>query len=323
MATGPQYPVHSINIRQAVSSDLPSLANLASEVFFKAPIDLQFFPRHVLHPAQHRAFFLREFKLRLASPNQIVIVAEVNNVTPSKPKENLQSQTKPNEGAVTKLKGHVKNEAEYLGLKKETERAVGEGDGDGSWRINENDGGRYHIIAYAAWMRFGPLSQNSSKNLWPCDSPYKALSRLLLHASGFLSLLTSHSHSVRAMRSFHLQAMSIISSLQLESWVDLSALAVKPGWQRRGIGGQLVDWGLAEADKEGIACVLEATGDGVRLYEKRGFRIVGEVSLKARDVVVKRRNLLVNKKGEVLSVREVRMPLLFREAKIHEVRDGA
>ncbi len=59
----------------------------------------------------------------------------------------------------------------------------------------------------------------------------------------------------------------------------LSLLAVKPGFQRLGIGRQLIDWLEASARTAGIFTVnleLRATNDGARsFYEKVGYREVG------------------------------------------------
>jgi ribosomal-protein-alanine N-acetyltransferase len=59
----------------------------------------------------------------------------------------------------------------------------------------------------------------------------------------------------------------------------LNLLAVKPGYQRLGIGRQLIDWLEASARTAGIFTVnleLRATNDAARcFYEKLGYREVG------------------------------------------------
>lgn len=59
----------------------------------------------------------------------------------------------------------------------------------------------------------------------------------------------------------------------------LSLLAVKPGYQRLGIGRQLIEWLEASARTAGIFTVnleLRAMNDGARsFYEKLGYREVG------------------------------------------------
>jgi len=59
----------------------------------------------------------------------------------------------------------------------------------------------------------------------------------------------------------------------------LSLLAVQPGYQRQGVGRQLLDWLEASARTAGIFSVqleLRATNDSARLfYERLGYREVG------------------------------------------------
>ena len=59
----------------------------------------------------------------------------------------------------------------------------------------------------------------------------------------------------------------------------LSLLAVQPGYQKQGIGRQLLEWLEASARTAGIFAVqleLRATNDSARLfYEKLGYREVG------------------------------------------------
>jgi ribosomal protein S18 acetylase RimI-like enzyme len=59
----------------------------------------------------------------------------------------------------------------------------------------------------------------------------------------------------------------------------LNLFAVQPGYQRQGIGRQLLEWLEASARTAGIFKVnleLRATNDGARLfYEKLGYRSAG------------------------------------------------
>jgi len=59
----------------------------------------------------------------------------------------------------------------------------------------------------------------------------------------------------------------------------LNLLAVQPGYQRQGVGRQLLEWLEASARTAGVFKVnleLRATNDGARLfYEKLGFSVAG------------------------------------------------
>lgn len=53
--------------------------------------------------------------------------------------------------------------------------------------------------------------------------------------------------------------------------LSLDILAVDPEYQRRGVGGALVGWGVREADELGVGAVVESSIPGRGLYEKNGF----------------------------------------------------
>ncbi|GAA5906378.1 uncharacterized protein JCM6883_005528 [Sporobolomyces salmoneus] len=61
-----------------------------------------------------------------------------------------------------------------------------------------------------------------------------------------------------------------------EPYYRLSLLAIDPATQRTGAGAKLLEWGCREADKAGVAMLLEASDVGVGLYRKWGFEMFGE-----------------------------------------------
>lgn len=58
---------------------------------------------------------------------------------------------------------------------------------------------------------------------------------------------------------------------ELGSYVFVDTLAVEPEWQGQGAGRLLMEEVCKEADERGWESMLEATEEGVRLYEKMGF----------------------------------------------------
>ena len=67
-----------------------------------------------------------------------------------------------------------------------------------------------------------------------------------------------------------------------ESW-HLAELGVMPEFQKQGIGGQLLDWGLDHARERKEKVYTEASEAGERLYSKKGFHVVGYVSVHDPD----------------------------------------
>ena len=58
----------------------------------------------------------------------------------------------------------------------------------------------------------------------------------------------------------------------------LAMIGVDPAYQGRGLGGALLNHGLAISDKSGLPSYLEATSVGNRrLYERHGFVVVNEI----------------------------------------------
>ncbi|RAO66351.1 uncharacterized protein BHQ10_002363 [Talaromyces amestolkiae] len=70
--------------------------------------------------------------------------------------------------------------------------------------------------------------------------------------------------------------------IKLRKRVYLGVLVVHPNHQKRGIGRQLLQWGLDEADRLGLVTYLEASTDGVRLYESAGFEKLKDVFMNLR-----------------------------------------
>lgn len=49
-------------------------------------------------------------------------------------------------------------------------------------------------------------------------------------------------------------------------------VATDPAYQGKGAGSLMMKWGLDQADAQGVEAYLEASPEGVPLYEKLGFR---------------------------------------------------
>ncbi|KAI9371152.1 acyl-CoA N-acyltransferase [Aspergillus egyptiacus] len=59
---------------------------------------------------------------------------------------------------------------------------------------------------------------------------------------------------------------------QLHYYLDM--LAVDPAYGRRGLGAQLLKWGLDRADEERVPTFISASPAGKGLYEKHGSRVL-------------------------------------------------
>ena len=69
----------------------------------------------------------------------------------------------------------------------------------------------------------------------------------------------------------------VASRIPSEPLWHLDSVAVEPGWQGRGIGSALVEFGLEQARASSTAVILETgTPRNVLLYERLGFHVVEE-----------------------------------------------
>ncbi len=67
----------------------------------------------------------------------------------------------------------------------------------------------------------------------------------------------------------------------------LALLGVDPASQRQGIGEALMQAVFTQADRDGLACYLEAPTEGnAHYYERRGFRVMMETDVPESDVHV-------------------------------------
>jgi GNAT superfamily N-acetyltransferase len=67
----------------------------------------------------------------------------------------------------------------------------------------------------------------------------------------------------------------------------LAMLGVDPPWQRQGLGEALMRPVFAQADRDGVACYLDAPTEGnARYYERGGFRVLAKTDVPESGVHV-------------------------------------
>ncbi len=91
----PRPPKSQANIRQATSSDKAELAAIGVQAFINEPIDDQWFPlKAVFYPKDHHRAYIDEMKLRMMSPGEVIMVAEIDDVGTDGTKDKGSIETK-------------------------------------------------------------------------------------------------------------------------------------------------------------------------------------------------------------------------------------
>lgn len=54
----------------------------------------------------------------------------------------------------------------------------------------------------------------------------------------------------------------------------LVSLSTHRDYLRQGVASALIDWGLAQADKENLPTMLESVPDAIPVYLRKGFEVV-------------------------------------------------
>ncbi|EHY58390.1 hypothetical protein HRR83_007244 [Exophiala dermatitidis] len=135
------------------------------------------------------------------------------------------------------------------------------------------------ITGFAHWSRIAPSWRENYRAGWglPWWDPRRILkplfSLIFHHILPFVSpnrAASSQHESIIEQSVDYLD--HIWTGERAESWY-LECLAVHPAFQRRGQGRALVDWGLEQARKEGIAASVIAADGKERFYQKCGFDV--------------------------------------------------
>lgn len=110
------------------------------------------------------------------------------------------------------------------------------------------------IVGYAKWVRPGtPIEKPPPLSAWPQDGD-PAL------AVEFFGTLTAAHERIMGDR---------------PHWY-LGLIGVRKEFTGKGAAGAMMRWGVERADQDGLPCFLEATPGARGMYEKYGFRVVGE-----------------------------------------------
>ena len=141
------------------------------------------------------------------------------------------------------------------------------------------------VLGFAWWARDPPCGSSAlpapaewaNKN----NNIFAALERTLLsieqNYTHFFSL--NRCSDPQRINQFRSAMVELDPFVPLKDHLHLHFIAVSPSYQRKNIGGQLVDWGLEHAKREGVPATLTASPVGLGLYRKRGFKVMNALDV--------------------------------------------
>ncbi|KUJ11029.1 uncharacterized protein LY89DRAFT_594970 [Mollisia scopiformis] len=85
---------------------------------------------------------------------------------------------------------------------------------------------------------------------------------------------------------FYTQCVSHKPTMYNKPHLYLNISATMPTFQRKGVGGMLVEWGLKWADEMGLESFTEATQVGKPLYEHYGFSVIDVITVDKTSMAI-------------------------------------
>lgn len=128
--------------------------------------------------------------------------------------------------------------------------------------VDEHTG---EIAGFAKWNVFRnrfPAPAKAEGDFWACDE--------------------DKAYTQHLMTEFNRDRMAYLKSNNGNA-VNLDICVIDPKYQRMGIGGLLVSWGIDKADELGFEAIVESSVYGKGLYEKNGFEFKKDVTLPLPD----------------------------------------
>ena len=239
----PTIPSLPISLRLATPHDIPSIASISASTLADDNLFAYLHPGRLSYPTSFRNQFLRRTKLRFYTPGFVYVVAVSTTYLEEKVKEDGEYEDK--------------REGEVLGFACFSRQ--GTSPSTRNWRRD----------SLAAWVErcFASLEQ-SYIDLFRLDRS--------LSPENLATYLASTASSEDAPNEDDLYPLHLVPPEDPEAgyWI-LHNLFVDPKYQRKGVGGALLRWGLRRAQEEGVGVGLTTSFMGKALYVREGFEVLG------------------------------------------------
>ena len=236
-----------MRIRPAHRSDIPALVSVACAAFIHEPVYDQFSPFRFDYPNDYRTFWLNVWRGKLASANNTVIVAQIDE---------SDEEEAENRGEVVGFSDWYRS-----GSAEELSR----------WNTD-------------SWSkRMGAMAFLTCAIRIISSMCRTGLERPLLKIQERYNSFFSFDRTTCEAAIDKLHSQGAVWDAKFPSLIHLNILGVSPDHQRKGIGRRLVEYGMQRAKEEGVRVLLEATASGMPLYIHQGFVEIGRSVLPARE----------------------------------------
>ncbi|KAI9671807.1 MAG: hypothetical protein M1831_003335 [Alyxoria varia] len=267
-----------MHFRSATPTDAPSIATLLNHAFAEDPLFCWLWPRHASYPHLGRDSWLRSIRSQLyLSRGSFVLVAVAD--ASDEPRSDKRGTTSNNN------------------------------DNDMTPNTRPEDPSDGHIVGVAIWRRSGTSAAARS---WQSVNHH---SSSLVSVLPPLRILESFLHNLQERYIYLLNLEAPAGDpFRMRAWDDETArglddimkarehwhmgmLGVDEKYRGRGIARKLVEFGLQNAEREGVPCMLVSAPGAKELYRKLGFRIVGWAPFDAEVVEVQEMQEARRKRG--------------------------
>ncbi|KAJ5544040.1 hypothetical protein N7513_003314 [Penicillium frequentans] len=137
----------------------------------------------------------------------------------------------------------------------------------------------YAAVGFAVWERSSaPTNMEERFSVRTFKNRILLLGLKFWIACQYIARICHKTFSLSRLQNLTEELERVRGPQPIEKW-HLQFLGVSPRFQRRGVGKELLQWGIDKADQEHTPIYLEATSFGQPLYESFGFVLIDWMTL--------------------------------------------
>lgn len=147
---------------------------------------------------------------------------------------------------------------------------------------------------------YAPSEQLEGISIWIPYEKAKMTFWRIIRSGGFKSsvkLVKIAKDFLMSMKGFSQLDKDRDKNMAGKRYLYLMSLAVDPEYQRKGVGGKLLEAMFEKTDRCGYSTYVSADIDNVNFYKKHGFKVIKELNIKIRDYDLSNWEMVRNTNG--------------------------